>query len=146
MGDKRKMGETGVKNTGEKGRNARNLSRVTQRRTSRMPRNASDAHVSSKISFIWHRGTIALLTRIAIVLLFLGNKKCRCEAWASQGKIIKISSHPAVYRGTRGPPYFTYRPRAVTHPRVCRLRKQMKYIEALLCLRRAEGFFYSRRS
>lgn len=77
MGDKRKMGEMGVKNTGEKGRNARNLSRVTQRR---MPRNASDTHVSSKISFIWHGGTIALLTRIAIVLLFLGNKKGRCEA------------------------------------------------------------------
>lgn len=136
------MREMGVKNTGEKGINARNLSRATQRRRSRMQRNASDAHVSSEISFIWHRGTIAPLTRIAIVLLFLRNKKGKCEALASQGKIIKISSHPAVYRGTRSLLYFTYRPHAVIHPRVCRLRKQMKYIGALLYLRRAEGFFF----
>lgn len=136
------MRETGVKNAGEKGRNARNLSRATQRRMSRMQRNASDAHVSSEISFIWHRGTIAPLTSIAIVLLFLRNKKGKCEAPASQGKIIKISSHPAVYRGTRSLSYFTYCPRAVIHARVCRLRKQMKYIEALLYLRGAEFFFF----
>lgn len=103
-----------------------------------MQRNASDAHVSSEISFIWHRGTIAPLTRIAIVLLFLRNKTGKCEALASQGKI--ISSHPVVYRGTRSLSYFTYRSRTVIHPRVCQLRKQMKYIEALLYLRRAEIF------
>lgn len=74
MKDKRNKRETSVKNTGEKVINARNLSRGTQR-LSKMQRNASDAHVSSEISFIWHRGTIALLTRIAIVLLFLKNKK-----------------------------------------------------------------------
>lgn len=62
------------KNTGEMGINVRNLCRATQRRMSRTQRTASDAHVSSEIPFIWHRGTIALLTRIAIVLLFLRNK------------------------------------------------------------------------
>lgn len=98
-----------------------------------MQRNISDAHVSREISFIWHRGTIALLTRIAIVLLFLRNKKGKCKALASQGKIIKISSHPAVQQGMRSLPHFTYRPHAVTRSRVRRLRKQMKYIEASLC-------------
>lgn len=101
MKGERKMGETGVKNTGKKGINARNLSRATQKSTSRMQRNTSDAHVSSKISCIWHRGSIAPLTRIAIVLLFLRNKKGKCEAPASQGKIIKISSHPAVYQNQK---------------------------------------------
>lgn len=88
MEDKRKMRGMDVKNTGEEGINVRNLSIATQRRTSRMQRNASDTHVSCEISFIWHRGTIAPLTRIAIVLLFLRNKKGKCEALASQGKII----------------------------------------------------------
>jgi len=92
-----------MKNTGENGTNARNLGGATQRRMSRMRRNASDAHVSSEISFIWHRGTIALLTRIAIVLLFLRNKKGKCEALASQGKIIKIGSHPAVLMRNQKP-------------------------------------------
>lgn len=95
-----------------------------------MQRNVSDTHVSREISFIWHRGTIALLTRIAIVLLFLRNKKGKCEALASQGKIIKISSHPAVQQGMRSLPHFTYHPHAVIHSLVCQLREQMKYIEA----------------
>lgn len=94
-----------------------------------MQRNVSDAHVSREISFIWHRGTIALLTRIAIVLLFLRNRKGKCEALASQGKIIKITSHPAVQQGMRSLLHFTYRLHVVTHSCICRLRKQMKYIE-----------------